>query len=137
VIMAILAAWFASSFVCQFLMNRPALSEQMRYVWIWIDVAFFSLVLYVDEAMDGPLVIGYPLLIAASGLWFRDKLVWFTAAMAMLSYAALVAINWENAKEVHKHFMFLVSLAMTGFVITYQVRRVRALSKYYERRSLP
>jgi serine/threonine-protein kinase len=136
-VMAILFAWLVSSFVCQFLLNRPEWSDRMRFVWIWVDVMFFSLVLYVDEALTGPLVIGYPLLIAASGLWFRDNLVWFTAVMAMLSYGALVSIDWENAKDVHKHVMFLVSLAITAFIITYQVRRVRALSKYYERRSLP
>ncbi len=136
-VMVILLAWLAGSFVCQFLMNRPAWSEHMRFVWIWLDVVFFSLVLYVDDALAGPLLVGYPLLIAASGLWFRDTLVWFTAGMAMLSYAALLMLDWDHVKDMHKHIMFLVSLAVTGFVITYQVRRVRALSRYYERRSLP
>ncbi len=136
-IMAILAAWALASFVCQVLMRRPTSAEPMRFAWIWLDIAFFSLILYLDDAFTGPLVIGYPLLIAASGLWFRDALVWFTTVMAILSYGLLMALDWQEVKDLHKHIMFLISLAATGFVVTYQVRRVRTLSRYYERRSLP
>ena len=74
--------------------------------------------------------------LAASGLWFRDAIVWFTTVMAMLSYTVLLVVDWGKMNDLHKHIMFLVSLAVTGFVITYQVRRVRALSRYYERRSI-
>jgi hypothetical protein len=31
----------------------------------------------------------------------------------------------------------VIGLIATGFVVTYQVRRVRALSQYYEHRPLP
>jgi serine/threonine-protein kinase len=133
-IIAILAGWMACSYVCQILSRNPARAETMRFVWVWLDVAFFSLILYLDKAFTSPLIVGYPVLIAASGLWFRDAVVWFTTAMAMLSYAALLALGWHDEKDIHKHIMFLISLAVTGFIITYQVRRVRALSRYYERR---
>jgi serine/threonine-protein kinase len=133
-IIGILAGWMACSYVCQILARNPARTETMRFVWVWLDVAFFSFILFVDNAFTGPLVVGYPVLIAASGLWFRDAIVWFTTAMAMLSYAALLVFGWEDANDLHKHVMFLISLAVTGFIVTYQVRRVRALSRYYERR---
>ena len=35
------------------------------------------------------------------------------------------------------HGIFLVTLGVIGFVVAYQVRRVRALSRYYEGRPLP
>ena len=35
-------------------------------------------------------VVGYPLLVAASGLWFRVRLVWFTTALAEAAYGLLV-----------------------------------------------
>ncbi len=35
------------------------------------------------------LLVGYPLLIAASGLWWRVGLVWITTFMAMLAYSWL------------------------------------------------
>ena len=68
---------------------------------------------------------------------YRNNLSFVKGAMAMLSYVALLALDWDHVKDIHHHSMFLVGLAVTGFVITYQVRRVRALSKFYERRSLP
>src|SRR5262249_36087482 len=133
-IIGILTGWMACSYVCQVLSRKPARAETMRFVWVWLAVAFFSFILYLDKAFASPLIVGYPALIVASGLWFRDAVVWFTTAMAMLSYAALLALGWHDEKDIHKHVMFLISLAVTGFIITYQVRRVRALSRYYERR---
>ena len=88
----------------------------MRFVWVWLDVAFFSLILHLDNAFVSPLIVGYPVLIAASGLWFRDAIVWFTTFMAMLSYTVLLVVDWGEITDLHKHVMFLVSLAVTGFV---------------------
>jgi serine/threonine protein kinase len=136
-IMAVLGGWMISSYLCQLMMRRPAWAERMRFVWAWLDVVFFSLILHVDDAFATPLVIGYPLLIVASGLWFRDGLVWFTTALAMASYVERLVGGWDQVVDAHKHLMFLVGLAALGFIVTYQVRRVRALSRYYERRSLP
>ena len=136
-VMGTLLAWMACSYVCQVLLNRPELSERMRFIWAWLDVVFYSFILHLDEAIASPLVIGYPLMIAASGLWFRDALVWFTTVMAMISYAVLVALEWHTVTALHKHAMFEVSLFVLGFIVTYQVHRVRALSRYYDRRSLP
>jgi len=136
-VMGTLLAWIASSYVCQVLLNRPELSERMRFIWAWLDIVFYSFILHLDDAIASPLIIGYPLMIAASGLWFRDALVWFTALMSMISYAVLLVLAWDRVIELHKHAMFEVSLAILGFIVTYQVHRVRALSRYYERRSLP
>jgi len=35
---------------------------------------------------------------------------------------------------VHRHLVFLVSLVVLGSLMSYQVARVRALSRYYEGR---
>lgn len=135
-IMAILLAWIACSYVCQMLLNRPAWTEAMRFIWVWLDITFYSVILYVDDAFISPLVIGYPLLIAASGLWFRDNLVWFTTIIALIAYAAQMVLFWDKLEDVHKYIMFMVGLAAMGYIVSYQVRRVRVLSKYYERRTL-
>jgi hypothetical protein len=66
--------------------------------------------------------------------------VWITTALSIAGYACLlldthlrgiplVFINW--------HVIFVIVLAVLGFVVVYQVHRVRALSRYYERRPLP
>ena len=37
----------------------------------------------------------------------------------------------------HKHAIFLVGLVLLAFMTSYQVYRVRALSRFYEHRRLP
>jgi serine/threonine-protein kinase len=135
-----LAAWGAASYVCQRLMNTKEWSEPARYLWAGIDVLFFSFIVYVTDDIPTPVIIGYPLLIVASGLWFRVPLVWYTAGLSLLSYLVLLtewAARTGPVEGLHKNIIFMVGLAVLAFITAYQVHRVRALSKYYECRKLP
>jgi serine/threonine protein kinase len=146
-VVGILAVWAALSVACQLFLVRERWANPVRFLWAALDVVLFSAVIYVDEALVSPILIGYPLLVAASGLWFRVPLIWFTAAIAELSYAGLLLDSILRKAEaggaqaaiegLHKHLMFMVGLAVTAFVVSYQVNRVRALSRYYEHRPLP
>ncbi len=47
------------------------------------------------------LLVGYPILVAASGLWWRVWLVWLTTGMAMLAYVWLyldAALWWHGGR---------------------------------------
>ncbi len=85
---------------------------------------------------------GFFLLISASGLWFRERLVWYTTALAVTAYGAVVGVEaWQKRQDhpgsAHLHVLFMMLLSVAGLIIGYQVRRVRALSHYYEHRPLP
>jgi hypothetical protein len=71
------------------------------------------------------------LLIAASGLWNRVRLVWMMTALSMLGYGVLAIDAWLRGaprdKNHHPDIVF-AGLAVTGLVIAQQVRRIRALS---------
>jgi serine/threonine-protein kinase len=139
-IVVILIAWGAASFLCQWLMNRRPWAEAMRFAWGAIDIVLFSLILLVADDIATPVVIGYPLIIVATGLWFRVPLVWFGAVLCMVSYVLLFIERWLRVGPLdgpHKHAIFLVSLVILAFIVSYQVQRVRALSRYYEHRRLP
>jgi serine/threonine-protein kinase len=77
--------------------------------------------------------------VAASGLWFREHLVWLTTAMAVAGYGVLVlnAGLVRSIESPYRHVVFVAALAVSGLITGYQVRRVRALSQYYEHRPLP
>ncbi|MCI0376348.1 MAG: serine/threonine protein kinase [Gemmataceae bacterium] len=139
-ILGILALWGLLSAVCQRLMRTVSWSDDVRFLWAGLDVVLYTWVMVVDEALLSPIIIGYPLLVAASGLWFRVPLVWFTTAIAEASYMVLMLEWWVRTgalEGLHKHIMLLVGLAMLGFITSYQVNRVRALSRFYEQRPLP
>jgi serine/threonine-protein kinase len=139
-VLVILAAWGTASFFCQWLMNHKHWADTGRFVWAATDVVLFSLIVLVADDLKSPINIGFPLLVAGAGLWFRERLVWFTAAVCLVSYALLLAELAHRTGRVeglHHHLMFMVGLVILAFAMAYQVRRVRALSKYYEHRPLP
>ena len=90
------------------------------------------------------LLVGYPLLIAASGLWWRVRLVWITTCMAMLAYSWLYIdaaalwrdgrLAWKPSPDLQHPNIFLAGLLLTGYVVARQVRRILLLSQYYEHR---
>ena len=56
-------------------MAREEWSELIRYVWAATDAVMLTLVLWLTDNVQSPVVVGYPALIATSGLWFRERLV--------------------------------------------------------------
>ena len=93
--------------------------------------------------MASPLIVGYPLLIVASGLWFRVRFVWFMCGLSLASYGAHVLdfylrrardpsdlggvldLRWD------RHVIFAVAVLGISGGVAYLVHRVRVLSSYY------
>jgi len=139
---AILSLWVAASFVCQKLMNRNIRPLAVPFVWGLIDAGALLYLLLIADGAASPLLIGYPLLVVAAGLWFRVRLVWFMTALSVLSYLVLVVDCFtrrpelKTGSDLHSDdfIYFVVGLIAMGAAVAYQVERVRALSRYYERR---
>ncbi len=110
----------------------------LRFAWSATDVLLLTVILKIIDGMETSLVGGYALLIAASGLWSSVRLVWFTTGLAMICYAWLAIDSYMHSVWVHNKFpnAFLVALAVTGFVVARQVKRIGSLSSYYEQRAI-
>lgn len=80
------------------------------------------------------LIVLYPLLIVASGLSFREKHVWQTVGCSLLAFVVLMASKPELMTPWHDPLLVVVVLIVLGSGTAYQVRRVRALSRFYEGR---
>jgi serine/threonine-protein kinase len=117
------------------MLDRPALAAFTRFAWSAADVVLLTALLWLADPPRGPLLVGYPLLIAASGLFFQVPLVWFTTTMSLASYAALLVLHPQEARPPHYALIFAATLAVLGFIVAYQVYRVRALSRYFENRT--
>lgn len=139
------ALWVGASFLFQWLMDNERWSTAVKFAWGATDILLLSMILQVADGCASPLVVGYPLLIVGSGLWFRVRLVWFMTAMSLVSYGVLVVDFYLDRHDLQARFdkaydrpvFFAVMLAAIGVVVAYQIRRVRALSHYYESRRLP
>jgi serine/threonine-protein kinase len=137
----VLLIWMVVCGVLQWLMNREqgtatggAMGGWSHYFWSAADALFLTALLSVVRSPLGPLLGGYLVLVCASGLFFQTRLVVFTTVVAMLAYAGLLILRPEEARPLHYALLFLVTLAIAGLVVGYQVWRMRVLRDYYEER---
>ena len=139
-VMSILGCWVAVSLVCQWLLRRPRWQTAVHFAWCAADASLLTAVLAQNSVPPGPILVGYPLLIAASGLFFRVRLVWFMTLSCVVGYAILLGVRRQLFADVavaeppwQYPIIFAVVLAVMGIVVAYQVFRVRVLSRYYRR----
>lgn len=136
----VVVAWALISVACHALLDREHWTVQSRYAWAAADILMFTLLMLINEGLTTSMVAGYFLLIAASGLWFRERVVWITTGMAVVGYGILVleaGLMQATLESPYRHVIFALALAISGLITGYQVKRVRALSQYYENRPLP
>lgn len=140
-VIAVMGIWALICVGCQHLLSFEDIAERARYVWAAADVALFTAVLMITHDLEGPVAGVFPGLIAASGLWFRERLVWFMSALTIIAYLWLMCFSAIAGPSLHeplfRHIILLFVLVVMGFVVSYQVKRIRALSRYYDHRQLP
>lgn len=123
--------WLASAILLRHFARKEQASDFVRMAWMLIDVALLTGILGMLRAVYSSLVLGYALVIAASGLWNRIRLVWFTTAISMLGYGILAFETWRREGPTdsnHYPNIILPALVVLGFLIGQQVRQIRALS---------
>ena len=139
----LLAIWAAASVVFQQFLDSQRWSIPARFVWGMLDSLLLLALLLVADGAASPLVVGYPLLIVASALWFRVRFVSFMTLLCLVSYGILVIdfYRWRPKllqarfdTEADRHVIFAVALVVVGMVVAYLVYRVRTLSSFSDRK---
>jgi eukaryotic-like serine/threonine-protein kinase len=155
-IQAVLVLWALSAVIFQAMLRSGWQSDRVRVLWSAADIAFLTVEIKLFEQLltnsagdaevhvETTLLVGYPLLIAASGLWWRVNIVWNTTALAMTAYTWLYVdaalyrragrLVWHASPDLQHPNIFLAALFLTGYVVARQVRRILLLSRYYEYR---
>ena len=107
-----------------------------------LDSAAFLAVLLLGNGAASSLLVGYPLIIVGSALWFRARFVWLATGLSLLSYGVLMLDYYRWRPEVlqdvarftvDRHAIFAAAMLILGTVVAYLVRRVRTLSAFYGR----
>jgi len=134
-IMAVLAMWAVLSFILQRLLGKDKLAKFVPFCWATTDAALFTALLTLAEGPIDSLLAGYPLLVAASGLWFRVRLVWFMTGVCLAAFMYLLTTD-RLAPMIPGHYpgIFVAITLIIGTIVAYQVYRIRVLSKYFERK---
>ncbi len=135
----VVGLWAAASIICQQLLDNRRWSFPARYTWGTLDSLALLTVLLIADGAASSLVIGYPLIIVGSALWFRVRFVWFMTLLSLLSYGVLVIDFYFRRPELQKvmdagysrHVIFAVGLLILGAIVSYLVQRLRILSSFY------
>lgn len=125
-------SWAGMSVVMQKLMNRPAWANVARFAWASADAIWMTLILIMAQPPRGPLLVGYPVLIVASGMLARVRLVAFTTVVSIAGYVVMLCFRPEEAAKPHFCLFHGLGLLVIGCVVAAQVRRIRSLSRYYD-----
>ncbi|HWE40656.1 MAG TPA: serine/threonine-protein kinase [Isosphaeraceae bacterium] len=134
---AVLVVWGLVKVLYQALSRRPGWSRRVPVAWVVTEVLLFTVAVRVVDGVTTSLVVGYPLLVALAGLWSRESLVWLSVGLSELGYLALVVdahfrdVRWEHGNHPD---IFMCALVVIGVGVAHQVKRVRALTFFYERR---
>jgi serine/threonine-protein kinase len=143
-VQASLFSWAVSAVVFQWLLRRGWYPNIVPIFWAAADIVFLTLMLKLLSRPDSALLIGYPIVVVASGLWSRVRMVWITTALASLAYLVLyldAALAWGNdglhwtQKDLRYPNIYIAGLILTGYLVTRQVNRIKALGQYYEQRA--
>ena len=135
----VLTVWAVVSLVLQQGLKSPRWSMYACFLWGTLDALLLTGVLLIADSAASPLVVGYFLLIAGSGLWFRVRFVWFMTLLLLISYALMIVnlhvyypdlarqynVRWD------RHALFIVAMLVMASIVGYLVDRVRALSSFY------
>jgi serine/threonine-protein kinase len=143
-VQAVLALWALSAILFQYLMRSGICRQAVPVFWSAADILFLTLELKLLDRFESTLLVGYPLLIAASGLWWRVRMVWITTMLALAAYGALYLdaslswhagmLEWREPEQLRYANIFIAGLLLTGYIVARQVRRILALGRYYENR---
>lgn len=136
-VMTVFGIWMVAHLLFKHLLSNERIAPVVRYGWLATDAILLTIMLYISSiAPDadplGPLVIGYPLLVIASGLFTRERLVWFTTAISTVSYLILPLCVPQERTPIHYPIIFCVVLLLIGFIVSHLVHRLRVLGRYCE-----
>jgi len=128
----LLLIWAVSASLFQSAVKQAPIAKLARFTWLASDAAFLTYLLIVAGHPIGPLVIAYPLLIAASGLFFHEELVYFMTSVSLVSYAVLLWRVPGEASPPHYCLIFAAVLIVIGLVLAHQVHRIRNISRHFD-----
>jgi serine/threonine-protein kinase len=128
----LLAFWAVTAFMFQKLQRSEQLATVSRFIWLASDAIFITKMLVLSTPPAGPLLVVYPLLIAASGLFIQESLVLFMTSVSLISYALFLYMRPIEATPWHYPMIFSAILVVIGVVISHQVNRIRLLSRHFD-----
>ncbi len=131
---AVLLGWMLFSIGVYQLTTRPHWKEIGATLWTIGDTVFFTTLLYLAASPLGALLFGYALLIAATGFFYRVRLIVAVTAASIAFYAVLCTLRPELTERPEHSAIFGLMLLVLGGIVIAHIRRIKRLNQYFEDR---
>jgi serine/threonine-protein kinase len=127
----LLILWVACSIVLQRLARKNQQRDWVHLIWAAVDVTIYTTLMILADAPRGLLLVGYPMMIGASGLFYRVRFVVFMTIVCMLGMM-LVSVLVDDPINDRIDFLgiYFIGLLVIGLCVMTMIRRVRGLSRY-------
>jgi eukaryotic-like serine/threonine-protein kinase len=131
-VITLLLVWAAGSYLFQQLSISDRYQTAAYWGWAAFDVVVYTTLIFIAEPPRGLLLIGYPMMIGASGLLYRVRFVVFVTAMCIAGFTILLAtVNDSLTGKPEFCVIYISGLVVLALCLISMIRRVRGLADYF------
>ncbi len=131
--MILLSCWLAACFALQWLVFRAKYRDIGCLAWATVDVILFTWLVVNAESPRTLLLIGYPMMIGASALFYRTRFVIYMTSICVVGFVFLKFITDDpSLSRIDFSAIFISGLLVIGLTMHSMIRRVRGMSLFYE-----
>lgn len=129
----LLIGWMVGCWIFQRFANVQRHRESAQIGWLACDIAVYTLLLCLADPPRGLLLIGYPMMICASGMFYQVRYTVIATVLSMIGFLLLcvkvtdpINSRWDFAA------IYISGLAILGLCLVSMIHRVRSLTDYHE-----
>lgn len=110
--------------------RRPAQRDRTSTATTLTDVVVLTHILWLTQAVDGPVVSLYHIVISAAGLSLRPRRVWLAVGASLIAYGLLMLQPPEEGmiRLPHLSILYALSLIVCGAISSSHARRLALLT---------
>lgn len=127
----LLVGWILTCVALQRISRSYQFRAWTHLIWAATDIIIFTALMFVADSPRGLLMVGYPMMIAASGLFYRVRFVVFmtiTCNLAMLLLVSLIDDPMTN--RIDFLAIYFIGITVLGLCVMTMIRRIRGLSRF-------
>lgn len=129
----LLGCWLAACFALQWLVFRARYRDIGCLAWATVDVILSTWLITNAESPRTLLLIGYPMMIAASALFYRTRFVIYMTLICVIGFLFLKLFTDDpSLARIDFSAIFVSGLLVIGLTMHSMIQRLRGMSQFYE-----
>ncbi|GAB5403030.1 MAG: hypothetical protein Aurels2KO_12610 [Aureliella sp.] len=131
--MILMLSWLFASFALQYGVVRERWRDTACLTWAMVDVCIYTTLIAFAAPPRSMLLIGYPMLVVASSLFYRKRFLVFMTTVCIAGFLMLgVLAPMEDFVRVDFAAIFVTGLIVICITLLSTIRRVRSMSVFYD-----